>query len=32
MVTATGLQGWIYRLRLYRTRKIQAGEQATPNS
>jgi hypothetical protein len=26
MVTATGLQGWIYRLRLYRTRKLQTGD------
>jgi hypothetical protein len=26
VLTATGLQGWIYRLRLYRTRKIQTGD------
>jgi|GEM_PF-5739731 len=25
MVAATGLEGWIYRLRLYRTRKFQTG-------
>jgi hypothetical protein len=26
MVTVTGLQGWIYRLRLYRTRKLPTGD------
>jgi len=30
MVTAAGLEGWIYGLRLYRTRKLSSGDVATP--
>jgi hypothetical protein len=29
-VAAAGLEGWIYRLRLYRTRKLSNGDGATP--